>query len=122
MTKLGDIKGARAFDVIADCIGPISNLAKDKEVAALMKTGDKPEGMSSGEYMLQSLSEHLPQVLKAHKKDIIAIMAAIEGVSPQKYAQDLTLSKLMSDFYSLMTDEDLLSLFTSAPGTTVEPE
>ena len=35
--KLSDIKGADVFDVIADCIVPITNIAADEKAMALFK-------------------------------------------------------------------------------------
>lgn len=116
--KLSDVSGSRTFDVLADCIGPIANLTKDEGVRNILSGKGRPEGMSGNAYLMQQLQQYLPKVLKTHKKDIIAILASIEGVTPKQYESELTLSKLLGDCYSLLTDEDLLSLFTSAPGNT----
>ena len=43
--KLSKIKGERVFDVIADIINPIANIAEDKEAAALFQRQKLPDGV-----------------------------------------------------------------------------
>ena len=112
--RLSDIKGERTLDVIADIIDPIANIAEDSAAAALFRREKLPEGQSPKEFMLQRVRKHLPQLLKGHKGDIIAILAAIEGVSAAAYAEKLDLVKLTKDFTELLTDEAFTQLFISA--------
>ena len=58
-----------------------------------------------------------PALLKGHKDDFVEILATIEGVTPEEYAANLDLSKLLSDATELLTDKDSISFFFSA-GTT----
>lgn len=111
--KLSDIKGARTLEVIADVIDPVANIAEDEAAAALFKRDKLPEGMTAKEYLLQRARKSVPALLKGHKSDIIAILAAIEGTSPEKYAETLNLAKLMTDFIELMTDDVFITLFNS---------
>ena len=112
--KLSDIKGERTFDVIADVIAPITNIAVDKEAAALLGKKKVPDGMEPRVFLAERIKKSLPVLLKDHKRDVISIMAAIEGVSEREYAQSLTLVKLTKDCIELMTDEAFVQLFTSA--------
>ena len=68
--------------------------------------------------MLQRVRKHLPHLLKSHKEDIIAILAAIEGISAEAYAEKLDLVKLTKDFTELLTDEAFTRLFISAQSGT----
>ena len=77
--RLSDIKGDRTLDVIADIIDPIANIAEDSAAAALFHREKLPEGETPKGFMLQRVRKHLPQLLKGHKGDIIAILAAIES-------------------------------------------
>ena len=49
--RLSDIQGERVFDVIADIIDPIANIAEDNAASALFKREKLPEGMTAKEFM-----------------------------------------------------------------------
>ena len=112
--KLSEIKGERTLDVIAEIIEPITAIAGDKDAKALFKREKLPAGMSANQFLLARARKHIPPLLKSRKKEIITILAAIEGVKPKKYMEDLSLAKLMKDCYDLVTDSAFVELFTSA--------
>lgn len=116
--KLSEIKGERTFDVIADCIGPIANIAADPDAARLFKREKPPEGTDKDDFFREKMLNALPVILKDHKRDLIAIMAALEGVSNKEYAESLTMEKLFSDFMNLLTDGIFQGLFTFAQRKT----
>lgn len=116
--RLSDVRGERTFDVIADCIGPVANIAGDPTASRLFKRERLPEGKTTTEFMLEKLEESLPALMKDHKKDVIAILSSIEGVSRKKYTESLTMTKLINDCLELLTDEAFLELFTSAQSGT----
>lgn len=112
--KLSDIHGERVFDVIADIIDPIANIAKDEKASAMFRREKIPEGMTAKKFATQRARKSLPALLKGHKGDIIAILAAIEGVSAESYKGALNLVKLMHDAAELLTDDAFTALFLSA--------
>ena len=112
--KLSDIHGERVFDVIADIIDPISNIAEDEKASAMFRREKPPEGMTVKQFATQRARKALPALLKGHKGDIIAILAAIEGVSAESYKGALNLVKLMRDAAELLTDDTFTALFLSA--------
>lgn len=114
--KLSDIKGDRVLDVIADIIDPIANMVQDKDVAAMFKREAVPDGMEARDFFAKRMRKGLPVLLKSHKADIIAVMAAIEGVAPDQYAASLDFPKLFTDVMELVTDGALLD-FLSSPET-----
>lgn len=114
--KLSDIKGDRVLDVIADIIDPIANMVQDKDVAAMFEREAVPEGMEARDFFAERMRAGMPVLLKGHKFDIIAILAAIEGVAPEQYAASLNLAKLFTDVMELLTDDALLD-FLSSPET-----
>ena len=116
--RLSDIKGDRVFDVIADIIDPIANIASDEIASALFKREKLPEGMTVKSFLLGRARKAAPALLKGHKSDIIAILATIEGVSADDYMASLTLAKLMQDTAELLTDEAFGGLFISAQSGT----
>lgn len=112
--KLSDIKGDRVFDVIADIINPIANMVQDKDVAAMFKREAVPDGMEARDFFAKRMCKGLPVLLKNHKADIIAIMAAIEGVTPGQYAESLDFPKLFTDAMELVTDDAFLNFLSSS--------
>lgn len=116
--RLSDIKGDRVFDVIADIIDPIANIASDETASALFKREKLPEGMTAKSFLLKRARKAVPALLKGHKSDIITVLSTIEGVSADDYRESLTLAKLMKDTAELMTDEAFGELFISAQSGT----
>lgn len=112
--KLSDIKGDRVLDVIADIIDPIANMVQDKDVAAMFKREAVPEGMDARDFFAKRMCKGLPVLLKGHKADIIAIMAAIDGVTPEQYAESLDFPKLFTDAMELVTDDAFLDFLSSS--------
>ena len=115
---LSDIKGDRVFDVIADIIDPIANIASDETASALFKREKLPEGMTAKSFLLERARKAIPALLKGHKSDIITVLATIEGISADDYRASLTLAKLMQDAAELLTDEAFGELFISAQSGT----
>ena len=112
--KLSDVKGERVFDVLADIIDPIANIAEDEQAAALFKKAKLPKGMTPGKFLLERARKAVPPLLRGHKRDIIAILAAIEDVEPETYEGTLDMLKLFKDCTSLLSDEAFSELFISA--------
>lgn len=111
--KLSGIKGDRVFDVIADIIDPVANIVQDKDAAAMFKREAVPDGMEAHDFFAKRMCKGLPVLLKSHKADIIAIMAAIEGVTPEQYAESLDFPKLFTDVMELVTDNAFLDFLSS---------
>ena len=109
--KLSDIKGDACLDVLADITGPIIALAQDEEVKALFSGEGCPDGVDRYQYATESVKKGLPKLVKAHKAEVIQILAALDGKTPEEYADGLTLAKLMADLVELLTDEDFGSFF-----------
>lgn len=112
--KLSDIRGDRVLDVIADIIDPIANMVQDKDVAEMFERKAVPEGMEAREFFAERMRKGMPVLLKSHKADIIAIMAAIEGVTPEQYAESLDFPKLFTDVMELVTDNAFLDFLSSS--------
>ena len=109
--KLSDIKGDACLDVLADITGPIIALAHDEEVKALFSGKGCPEDEDRYKYATEQVKNGLPKLVKAHKAEVIQILAALDEKTPEEYADGLTLAKLMADLVELLTDEDFGSFF-----------
>ena len=112
--KLSNIKGERTLEVIAEIIDHVANIAEDENTAVLFKKEKLPEGMSARKYAIQRVRKAVPALLMHHKWDIIAILSAIEGVSPEVYTGALSIPKLLHDLVELLTDDAFSTLFISA--------
>lgn len=112
--KLSDIKNERTMDVIAATIGPMCKIAKDKEATEFLQVKKVPEGMDAKSFMMDRVSAAVPVLLGRHKREVIEIFAAIEGVTPEEYAASLNIVKLCKDVIELLADEAFVSLFISA--------
>ena len=112
--RLSDIQGERVFDVIADIIDPIANIAEDEQASAMFRREKLPEGMTAKKFLMNRARKSLPVLLKGHKADIISILSALEGVSAEEYAKTLNLVKLPKDCIEILTDEVFMELFISA--------
>lgn len=111
--RLSEIRGERVFDVVADIIEPACNIAQDKDAASLFdRTEARPEGMEASEFVLARIKRAVPKLMRSHKDDLVAIMAAIDGVDPDEYRDSITMTKLLQGLYEILTDEDLLSFLS----------
>ena len=113
--RLSDIKGERTLDVIADVIDPVCAIASDEAVKALFAREKRPEGMTLREYAVKKLRKSVPVLIRLHKKEIIAILAAVSG--EEDYAEKLTLVRLMKDVTDLLNDRTFMELFGAAQST-----
>ena len=82
--------------------------------AELFKREKAPEGVNPRDIAVKRLKKNVPHLLKAHKPEMIAIMAAIEGISAAEYEAKLNLVNFIKDFTELLTDDAFIALFTSA--------
>ncbi len=119
--RLSDVKGERVFDVLADTIDPMANIASDEDVSNLFKKEKPPEGVSPRKFVLEKLKKAVPALLKGHRDDVVSVLATVEGVTPDEYKESLNLVKLFRDANDLINDEAFAELFISARGGKVEP-
>lgn len=106
--KLSEVKGERTLDVIADIIGPLVEISENKDVMDLFQRKSVPDGMTKEAFFAKRAAKAVPALIRDNKRQLIEIMAAIEGVTPEEYKASLSMSKLLSDVYELVTDRELL--------------
>lgn len=104
MAKLSEIKGERSFDVVAEIVEPVMNIAEDVDAAELFGRKALPNGTSVKEFVIGRIKRAMPVLLKNHKADIIKICAAIEGISEAEYAEAVTPEKVIVDMSELISD------------------
>lgn len=106
--KLSDIKGPRVMDVMADVIEHLSSIMDDKEVKELIESIKKSKA-SDGRELMDTVLPKLPAIIRGNGSDVIAIMASINGVTEDEYADNMTMQSLITDVKEILTDEDFLS-------------
>ena len=113
--KLSEIKGERAVEVIADLIEPIANIATDKECADLFSVKpvkDEDKKVTARKHLVKKV----PMLLKSHKRDVIKIIATLDG----KSVDDMNVFSITAALIGLVQDEALIELFTSAARSVEE--
>jgi len=107
--KLSEIKGERAVEVIADLIEPIANIASDKECSDLFSVKpvkDEDKKVTARKHLVKKV----PLLLKTHKRDVIQIIATLDG----KTIDEMNLFSITAALIGMIQDEALIELFTSA--------
>ena len=110
--KLSEIKGEHTIDVIAAIIEPVAEIASDPVAAEMFSRKALPEGEDPKKYAVKRIRKSVPALLKNHKKELIAILAALEGISEEEYAEKLNMVTLVHDLLELLNDKDFIALFT----------
>ena len=93
--KLCEIKGEKALEVIANLIDPISDMLKDPELRPIVQSGNR--------------SDIIKHILLNHKRNVITILALINGENPDTY--EPTLLSLPIMLMDLFDDPDVMRLF-----------
>nr|DAT80067.1 MAG TPA: hypothetical protein [Caudoviricetes sp.] len=73
MKKLSEYKDEEALDILADLIEPVSAIFADEEIREIVSKnkGTKAKAISIA--------------IKRHKKEVISILATLDGVSVEEY-------------------------------------
>lgn len=95
--KLSEIKGEKAIEVFADLLEPIGKIVADEEVQKVVSS-DKPKVVI------------IKTLLKKHKKEVIEMMAILDGVPVKKY--EVNFITLPLKLVELLNDEELMKVFT----------
>lgn len=118
--RLSDVKGERTFEVVADIIEPVYRIAQDEAAVEMLSPKPCPDGEDPKHFMARRLVAGVPALLRSHKGDLVAIMAAIEGEDAEEYAESLDLAKLVVSLTELVSDPALMGFLASAAGGTGE--
>lgn len=97
--KLSEYKGEQALDMLADLMEPAAVIMADKDISRLAKA-DVPK------------IKIVKAVIKNHKREVIEIMAILDGEDPKEYAEKVNLFTLPAKLLEIFNDPDLMSLFT----------
>lgn len=93
--KLSEIKGDRALDVLADIMEPLARILTDDEI---IKNNGEPKLLLA------------KKILKGHKKEVIEILAILDGEKPETY--EVNLLTLPVKLVEILNDPEIGNLFT----------
>lgn len=93
--KLSEYQGEAALDILADLIEPAGEIMTDKEI---------------GEVFKKNRFRAIGLAIKNHKKDVMQIMATIDGVPVEEYKCNVF--TLPVKILELLNDPDIVQLFT----------
>lgn len=103
--RLSDVKGERVLDVIAEIAVPAINIASDEDALRFFKAEKPEDGQTATEAFADRMKVAAPALMKAHRDDFVAILAALDGVTVEEYVEGMTLGSVLVDVFELLTDE-----------------
>lgn len=103
--RLSDYKGEDALDLLADILGPATEILSDDNIKKAFKDG-------------VSRIDLVKMLLKSHKKEIIEIMATVDGEDPNTYK--VNVFTLPIKLLDIVGNEEFLQLFQLQGQETVE--
>ena len=98
MKRLSEYKNEAALDLLVEIMEPASELMSDSEAVALLyskKPGDRMKGVT--------------QMIKAHERAVIQILAALDGVPIDQY--ECGFFTLPTRLLEILNDKELLGFF-----------
>lgn len=96
--KLSEIKDEQAIDILADIMEPACNILADDEVQKAYKANVTKVRL-------------VKIAIKNHKKEVIEIMARLDGEDPENY--HVSLVTLPMKLLEILNDREVMSLFRS---------
>lgn len=99
MKKLSEYKDEEALDLLADILSPTVEIMQDEAVQKFFNKGD--ENMT--------VADVVTLVIKSHKKAVMQIMAALEGVPSEEY--HCSIFTLPAQLMQVVNDPDLRAFF-----------
>ena len=93
--KLSEYQGEAALDILADLIEPAGEIMSDKEI---------------GEVFKKNRFKAIGLAIKNHKKAVMQIMAALDGVPVEEYKCNVF--SLPVKILEILNDPEMIQLFT----------
>lgn len=116
--KLSELTTDRAADVLCEITPFLANLAGDTALhdtlrdKLKLKDGQKPSTAELYTFGAQKLAVIVPIVLKDHRADLFGMLAALNGISADKIAEQGVMDT-MKQLREVMQDKQLRDFFKS---------
>lgn len=100
--KISDIPADRAFDVLVDVAGPLSNIVSDSDAMSSISAASSTDAVRA-----------VGEIARTHKDDLNAILAAVAGKSVEDYLAGTNALGVINDTVELLTDEGIADFLPS---------
>lgn len=97
MRKLSDFKGDAALNLLEELIDPIGEIAGDQKIIRMFQKRDIKGAAKS--------------MLGEHRGSVIQILATLDGITPEKYLEQVSIFTVPMALLDLLNDPDLVELF-----------
>ena len=94
--KISEFKNEDAIDLLADLIEPTANILADNEIQAAFKAETNKLTIAK-------------KCLKLHKKDVLEILAIVNGQTPEEYTCNPI--SILVDLLAILNDKELVDFF-----------
>lgn len=106
--RLSDYKGEQAIEILGDIIEPFAHIMADEKIQKMFNEKDK-----EGKKVVHAPIEYVKVALKNHQKEIIEILATVNGQTYDEYAETVNIFTLPGQILELVNDPQFKDLFTS---------
>ena len=96
--NISELKGEKALDTLADILEPAVTIFTDEKVK---KAAEK------------NYAHAISVAIKDHKKDVLKIMATLEGKPYKEYVKEVNVFTLPAQIIELINNEEIMSFFTA---------
>lgn len=113
--KLSQLTTDEALDVLCEITPAVASIVGDEELMNVIGKAVKRDGMTRAGMMLlgaEKLSKIVPVVMKEHRSDVFAIVAAVNKVSAEEIASQNVIKTSMQ-IRELCKDKELIDFFRS---------
>ena len=113
--KLSQLTTDEALDVLCEITPAVASIVGDEELMNVIGKAVKRDGMTRAGMMLlgaEKLSKIVPVVMKEHRSDVFAIVAAVNKVSADEIASQNVIKTSMQ-IRELCKDKELIDFFRS---------
>lgn len=114
--KISQLNTDNGLDVLCEIVPYIGNIIEDEKLTAELrrKTALEPSASMAEVYAagIDKLAKIVPVVLKTHRSDVYAIVAAINGKTPEDIAKQNFL-KTAADIRDIVQDKEFRDFFKS---------
>lgn len=113
--KLSQLTTDEALDVLCEITPAVASIVGDEELMNVIGKAVKRDGMTRAGMMLlgaEKLSKIVPVVMKEHRSDVFAIVAAVNKVSAEEIASQNVI-KTSVQIRELCKDKELIDFFRS---------
>lgn len=113
--KLSDLSTDRALDVLCEILPSVNSICIDEELLETLKKkiSKNNDELTRAEMLLigaNKLTEIGLIALKKHRRDVLSILAAINGLEPET-VENQGIIKTMSMLRELAKDQELIAFF-----------